>query len=82
MISNLDLFKTLNIDWYPLSRDSTWYIIAIAALLGILNDGLVVWYEATILIILYICYIIFMYFNTKIEYFVKYRGDYINNFAF
>ena len=66
--------QTLNIDWYPLTRDSTCYIIVIAALLGILNDGLVYWYEASILIALYVCYIVFMYFNSRLETKVKAKG--------
>lgn len=59
--------SVLYIDWYPLTRDSIYYIIAVSALLGVLEDGYVEWYESVILISLYVLYIALMYFNTKIQ---------------
>lgn len=63
--------SVLYIDWYPLTRDSIYYIIAVSALLGVLEDGYVEWYESVILISLYVLYIAIMYFNTRIQTFAQ-----------
>ena len=63
--------STLYIDWYPLTRDSIYYIVAVAALLGVLEDGKVTWYESAILVGLYVLYILIMYFNERIQKFAK-----------
>lgn len=65
----------LQIDWYPLSRDSLYYIVAVGALLGVLSDGYVKWYEAAILIGLYFVYIIEMYFNEQLQAFFKSKSN-------
>lgn len=69
--------SVLTIDWYPLSRDIIFYVISIAALLGVLADGLIYWYEALILLGLYLCYILIMYFNHSIQKFFKSKSKFI-----
>lgn len=48
---------------WPLFRDSSAYAIAVAALIGVMYDGKVAWYESLILLILYFGYCLLMKFN-------------------
>lgn len=52
---------------WPLCRDSFAYTISILALIGVMNNGYIEWYESLILLILYIFYLILMKFNSKIH---------------
>lgn len=63
----------MSIDWYPLSRDCIYYLISIGALIAVIHDGKVHWYESVILMILYIFYIILMYFNESIQLWIKFK---------
>lgn len=53
----------LAIWWYPLARDCTFYVIAIAELAIVLGDSEVMWYEGLIMFISYILYIVYMKIN-------------------
>ncbi|XP_076326638.1 sodium/potassium/calcium exchanger 3-like isoform X2 [Tachypleus tridentatus] len=55
------------LDWYPLSRDSIIYAITVAALVAVLNDNVIRWWEAVILMLMFFSYLLLMYFNTRIE---------------
>ena len=57
---------TLTIDWKPITRDTIFYGISIAAMIYVLRDGLVTFYEAVMLIACYCLYVLFMVFNPKI----------------
>merc|ERR1719440_1064640 len=57
---------TLVIDWKPITRDTLFYGIAIAAMIYVLQDGLVTLYEAVALIVCYAFYVMFMAFNQPI----------------
>ena len=71
----IELLKTLKIDWYPLSRDSFYYCVAVGALIVVMKDGYIYWYESVVMLALYVVYIVIMYFNTRLENVVR------NNFV-
>ena len=56
--------QLLNLDWRPLARDSLVYGLSIAVFIGFAWDGEFQWYEALILLLLYVAYIIIMKFNS------------------
>lgn len=58
--------KRLAIWWYPLTRDASFYFLAIVELFVVLYDEEVVWYEALVLLLSYFCYCLFMKFNEAI----------------
>ena len=57
---------TLVIDWKPITRDSFFYGLSIAAMIYVLKDGIVTLYEATFLVICYCLYVLVMYFNESL----------------
>ncbi|XP_052791365.1 sodium/potassium/calcium exchanger 2-like isoform X1 [Mya arenaria] len=61
----------LELTWWPLFRDVTFYSIDLLVLILVFRDGEIIWWEALILFMLYIAYVLFMKFNTSIETFVK-----------
>ena len=56
--------QALSLDWRPLARDSAVYGISIAVFIGFAWDGEIQWYEALILLSLYVAYIVIMKFNS------------------
>lgn len=60
--------QTLHLDWRPLFRDSVVYSISIALFIGFSWDGKLEWWEALILLLVYVGYIVLMKFN---QYLVK-----------
>jgi len=56
----------LKIDWKPITRDTFFYAISIAAMIYVLNDGLVTTMEGASLIACYFVYVAFMFFNEGI----------------
>ena len=56
--------QLLNLDWRPLARDSLVYGLSIAVFIGFAWDGEFQWYEALILLLLYVAYIVIMKFNS------------------
>ncbi|RUS69259.1 hypothetical protein EGW08_022979 [Elysia chlorotica] len=57
----------VELTWYPLVRDTLYYLISVLTLVLIIKDQQVMWYEATIMVILYMLYIVLMYFNRFLE---------------
>ncbi|XP_037036754.1 sodium/potassium/calcium exchanger 3 isoform X3 [Bradysia coprophila] len=55
------------LDWWPLTRDCLAYGITVAILICIIHDERVEWYEALILVLLYIVYIAVMYYDKSIQ---------------
>ncbi|XP_026463670.1 sodium/potassium/calcium exchanger 3-like [Ctenocephalides felis] len=55
--------RVVDLDWWPVTRDSVMYGFAVVALITTLLDGKVMWYEALTLVLAYIFYIAAMYFN-------------------
>mmetsp|Transcript_58162 Transcript_58162/g.125723 ORF Transcript_58162/g.125723 Transcript_58162/m.125723 type:complete len:560 (-) Transcript_58162:234-1913(-) len=58
--------QSLKIWWYPLARDSTFYVIAILELLVVLWNEVVEWYEGLIMVLTYLVYTIYMKYNAHI----------------
>ena len=48
------------LSWWPLLRDSSYYLISIAILIVVMIDSEVFWYEALVMLIFYIGYIMIM----------------------
>lgn len=61
----------LSLTWWPLLRDSIFYIIALIVLIVFFSDQKIDWYEALVLLIIYVLYVIFMAYNGKTERVVK-----------
>ncbi|XP_045112186.1 sodium/potassium/calcium exchanger Nckx30C-like isoform X9 [Portunus trituberculatus] len=61
----------LDLTWWPLFRDVTFYSIALLMLVVCFLDNNVYWYEALVMFLLYIAYCLFMKFNADVERFVK-----------
>jgi len=57
---------TLKIDWKPITRDTFFYAISIAAMIYVLADGSVTTIEATALIAVYFVYVFFMAINQSV----------------
>jgi len=60
-------FDTLPLTWYPLARDSSYYLLCLGALLAVSNDREIHWYEAMILCLLYVGYVVIMMFDPQIR---------------
>ena len=58
---------TMHLNWYPLFRDSTMYILSVLVLMVALYDRKIYWYESVAFFVVYACYIIVMYFNASLE---------------
>ncbi|GJQ67445.1 hypothetical protein Trydic_g8296 [Trypoxylus dichotomus] len=56
----------LQLEWWPVTRDSAMYAIAVSILIKILGDEKVYLAEAIVLILAYILYLAVMYFNENI----------------
>ncbi|CAN7997002.1 unnamed protein product [Ixodes hexagonus] len=65
------------IDWFPITRDCLMYAVTVVALIGVISNNIVEWYEALILILMFLAYIVVLFFNAHIEYYslVKVRED-------
>ncbi|XP_053406141.1 sodium/potassium/calcium exchanger 2-like isoform X2 [Mercenaria mercenaria] len=61
----------LHLTWWPLFRDVTFYSIDLIVLIVFFRTGTIYWWQALILFLLYLAYVLFMKFNSKIETFVK-----------
>ncbi|KAH9499173.1 hypothetical protein Btru_004342 [Bulinus truncatus] len=57
----------VQLSWWPLVRDSLAYLISIAALILVIADEVVTWWESVLFLVLYILYITFMFFNQRLE---------------
>lgn len=58
--------SALRLTPWPLLRDSTCYLLSIAALIAVTYDKHVYWYEAVVLVTMYLLYVVIMYFNTSL----------------
>ncbi|XP_076035497.1 sodium/potassium/calcium exchanger Nckx30C-like isoform X2 [Oratosquilla oratoria] len=61
----------LDLTWWPLFRDVTFYSVALLMLVMFFRDNAVYWYEALFMFSIYITYCAFMKCNSAIEKFVK-----------
>jgi len=61
--------EVLTLTWWPLFRDSAYYalsLIVLSLLAGVFSKGVVAWWEAMILLLMYVGYVVLMYFNRAI----------------
>nr|KAI8768709.1 putative sodium/potassium/calcium exchanger [Biomphalaria glabrata] len=57
----------VELTWYPLVRDTLFYLLSVLALFLVIRDQSVEWYEALMMVLLYAAYIAIMYFNRFLE---------------
>jgi len=68
--------KILQLTWYPLARDSTFYIVHLVALCVWLYDGEIQWWESLVQFFLYVAYCVFMVYSESVEAKLNDRLDY------
>lgn len=61
----------LELTWWPLFRDVSFYSVALILLMVFLQDSAIQWWEALLLFVWYLVYCLFMKFNSTVERFVK-----------
>ncbi|XP_029029445.1 sodium/potassium/calcium exchanger 3 [Betta splendens] len=70
-LSGIFAGQTVTLTWWSLFRDSSYYILSVLALIMVIYDARVVWWESLLLMTMYVVYIIIMKFNSQIMVFVK-----------
>ncbi|KAM9331169.1 sodium/potassium/calcium exchanger 2 [Gastrophryne carolinensis] len=63
--------SVLNLTWWPLFRDVTFYILGLLMLISFFLDNFIQWWESFLLLSAYITYVTFMKFNVQVEGWVK-----------
>ncbi|XP_035166777.1 sodium/potassium/calcium exchanger 2 [Oxyura jamaicensis] len=63
--------EILNLTWWPLFRDVSFYIVGLILLIIFFLDNLIMWWESLTLLTAYFCYVTFMKFNVQVEELVK-----------
>ncbi|KAL9180364.1 hypothetical protein ACHAXT_008334 [Thalassiosira profunda] len=61
--------EVLTLTWWPLFRDCSYYavgLVVLSVLAGVVSEGKVYWWEALILLLMYVGYVTLMYFNRKL----------------
>lgn len=71
--------KLIEIEWWPLTRDCFMYGVSVVTLILIFIDDKVMWYEALILFMMYIFYIIAMCFNDQMSFYAHRVVDWVQN---
>ncbi|XP_015011439.2 sodium/potassium/calcium exchanger 4 isoform X1 [Drosophila erecta] len=61
------------LDWWPVTRDTVWYLVAILSLTYVLWDSMVMWYEAFVLLLLYFAYVLQLFFDRRIQNLVRHE---------
>ncbi|XP_062856583.1 sodium/potassium/calcium exchanger 3 isoform X2 [Trichomycterus rosablanca] len=65
--------QMISLTWWPLLRDCVYYIFSVLALILVIYDEKVLWWESVILISMYGVYILIMKFNSQIWSWVELR---------
>ncbi|TNN64355.1 Sodium/potassium/calcium exchanger 2 [Liparis tanakae] len=63
--------EVLNLTWWPLFRDVSFYIVGLLMLIYFFLDNEITFGESLSLLSCYTCYVTFMKFNAKVEYLIK-----------
>jgi positive regulator of sigma E activity len=61
--------EVLTLTWWPLFRDSIYYtigLLVLSILVGVIGRGTVVWWEALILLLMYVGYVLLMWYNRRL----------------
>ncbi|XP_075450796.1 sodium/potassium/calcium exchanger 2 isoform X2 [Ascaphus truei] len=61
----------LNLTWWPLFRDVSFYILGLIMLISFFIDNFIQWWESLLLLMTYLTYVTFMKFNVQVETWVK-----------
>ncbi|KAM7302400.1 sodium/potassium/calcium exchanger 5 isoform X1 [Ixodes scapularis] len=61
------LTTTVQLEWYPIVRDSLLYIASVSVLAACIADSTVYWYEAAVLLMLFCVYILVMHYNSRLK---------------
>lgn len=62
-VGGLASLGAIKLNWFPLTRDSIIFSVNLCVLVAITWDGVVMWYEATTMFLLFICYFCFVITN-------------------
>lgn len=60
---------SIQLDWWTISRDCSFYFVAVIALIAVINDSQIMWYEAAFLVLCYVVYLIGESTEKKIDFF-------------
>uniref|UniRef100_A0A8C6W4S3 Sodium/potassium/calcium exchanger 1 n=1 Tax=Nannospalax galili TaxID=1026970 RepID=A0A8C6W4S3_NANGA len=73
VIGTCSLFsrEILNLTWWPLFRDVSFYILDLSLLIFFFLDSLIAWWESLLLLLAYALYVFIMKWNKQIELWVK-----------
>ncbi|XP_053525980.1 sodium/potassium/calcium exchanger 1 isoform X4 [Artibeus jamaicensis] len=63
--------EILNLTWWPLFRDVSFYILDLMMLILFFLDSLIVWWESLLLLLAYAFYVFTMKWNKKLELWMK-----------
>ncbi|XP_049752144.1 sodium/potassium/calcium exchanger 2 isoform X2 [Elephas maximus indicus] len=63
--------EILNLTWWPLFRDVSFYIVDLIMLIIFFLDNVIMWWESLLLLTAYFSYVVFMKFNVQVERWVK-----------
>ncbi|KAM4808545.1 sodium/potassium/calcium exchanger 2 isoform 2-T2 [Rhinophrynus dorsalis] len=63
--------EVLNLTWWPLFRDVSFYICGLIMLISFFLDNFIQWWESLLLLSAYLTYVTFMKFNVQVESWVK-----------
>lgn len=63
--------EILNLTWWPLFRDVSFYILDLSMLIVFFLDSLIAWWESLLLLLAYALYVFTMKWNKQIERWVK-----------
>uniref|UniRef100_A0A3B5QT76 Sodium/potassium/calcium exchanger 3-like n=2 Tax=Xiphophorus maculatus TaxID=8083 RepID=A0A3B5QT76_XIPMA len=72
-LSGIFAGQTVVLTWWSLFRDSSYYILSVLALIMVIYDDRVYWWESLLLMTMYGIYIVIMKFNSQISVFVMRR---------
>ncbi|XP_055485531.1 sodium/potassium/calcium exchanger 2 isoform X3 [Psammomys obesus] len=63
--------EILNLTWWPLFRDVSFYIVDLIMLIIFFLDNVIMWWESLLLLTAYFAYVVFMKFNVQVERWAK-----------
>ncbi|XP_045057786.1 sodium/potassium/calcium exchanger 4 isoform X2 [Desmodus rotundus] len=71
--------QVVRLTWWAVCRDSMYYTLSVIVLIAFIYDEEIVWWEALVLIILYIFYILIMKYNVKMQAFFTIKQKTVAN---
>ncbi|XP_036887213.1 sodium/potassium/calcium exchanger 4 isoform X3 [Sturnira hondurensis] len=71
--------QVVRLTWWAVCRDSVYYTLSVIVLIAFIYDEEIMWWEALVLIILYIFYILIMKYNVKMQAFFTIKQKTVAN---